>query len=241
MSPFLDWAGLLGRRTAELHVALATGKRIPAFVPEPMNGSLAKLVKALLGQTTETLSAIRKARGTLPAEVRPAVDRLLAGEGSIRKRFEDFGHRPLSARMCRIHGDYHLGQVLFTGRDFLIIDFEGEPARSLEERRRKHSPLRDVAGMLRSFHYAACVGLGPGHAELARHWCDWMCVAFLREYREFGGCIGLPRNDRDFRLLLDVYLMEKALYELRYELNNRPDWVQVPLAGILNLMEEDIS
>lgn len=235
--PFLDWAELLGQRTGSLHGALATGNRTPGFVPEPMSIKMQTgLAKALAIQVGETLAMARRARPRMPAAVQADIDKLLALECRLHTRFAVLRKVPLPVMVSRTHGDYHLGQVLFTGRDFLIIDFEGEPARSLEERRRKHSPLRDVAGMLRSFHYAASVGLS-GEVVAAR-WYEWICAAYLRGYRATVRAASLPADEADLRLLLDLYLLEKALYELRYELNNRPDWVHVPLAGILNLMEE---
>jgi maltose alpha-D-glucosyltransferase / alpha-amylase len=169
----------------------------------------------------------------------------------------------------RVHGDFHLGQVLWTGKDFVIIDFEGEPARTVSERRIKRSPLRDVAGMLRSFHYAAYAGLfaelggPPGSARSsigspsrregpheepavapvaerwARFWYAWSAASYLRAYVETARAAGfLPGSDRDLTVLLDAHMLEKAAYELRYEANNRPDWVQIPAQGILQLLED---
>jgi len=155
----------------------------------------------------------------------------------------------------RCHGDYHLGQVLYTGKDFIIIDFEGEPARPLSERRIKRSPLRDVAGMLRSFHYAAYTALFAEEAEgvyashpaalaalepWARFWYHWVAAVFLRTYREVASRASfLPRAREELQVLLDAYLLQKAVYEVGYELNNRPDWVRVPLRGILQLLGAD--
>jgi maltose alpha-D-glucosyltransferase/alpha-amylase len=154
--------------------------------------------------------------------------------------------QPGEAARIRIHGDYHLGQVLWTRNDFVILDFEGEPARPLAERREKHSPLKDVAGMLRSFSYAAAVGLEnhlsrrAGDRERLEPWADFwereVSAAFLRGYRDVVAGTGLVPADADVcRALLDAYLLDKALYELSYELNNRPAWVRIPLAGILSL------
>jgi maltose alpha-D-glucosyltransferase/alpha-amylase len=156
----------------------------------------------------------------------------------------------LDAQRIRIHGDYHLGQVLYTGNDFVIIDFEGEPARPLSERRLKRGGLRDVAGMLRSFHYApyaVVFGAAPGSyvrkedmSRLeagARFWHQWVSAAFLRAYlHESGAKSHLPSTDQGIEVLLNSYLMEKALYEIVYELNNRPDWVKIPLRGLLDLL-----
>ena len=161
--------------------------------------------------------------------------------------------RPITALRIRTHGDYHLGQVLYTGDDFVITDFEGEPARPLRERQRKHSPLKDVAGMLRSFHYAAYAGLfnqadqgralalrgahrlralGPGVVPSGSR------LAFLHTYLAYAGPASLlPPTREERQVLLDAYLLEKAVYELGYELNNRPDWVRIPLQGIRQLWD----
>ena len=146
----------------------------------------------------------------------------------------------------RVHGDYHLGQVLYTGKDVVILDFEGEPARPLSERKLKRSPWKDVAGMLRSFHYAvhscwpAGIALKPDekkalspHVEL---WPDRMGAAFLAAYLEAAGTAVFVPSEKDRSILLKAYLMEKAVYELGYELNNRPDWAHIPLTGILRLL-----
>jgi maltose alpha-D-glucosyltransferase/alpha-amylase len=169
----------------------------------------------------------------------------------------------------RVHGDFHLGQVLWTGRDFVIIDFEGEPARTIGERRLKRSPLRDVAGMLRSFHYAAYAGLfselggpviggrssvgsglqregqaddvaqAPAAERWARFWYAWSSAAFLGAYVDGARTAGfLPGSDTDIDALLSAHMLEKAAYELRYEANNRPDWVQIPARGMLHILED---
>ena len=150
----------------------------------------------------------------------------------------------------RYHGDYHLGQVLKTGADFVILDFEGEPARSLAERRAKHSPLKDVAGMLRSFNYAAYAGLFAaqsinGAADLegwANEWERLIVRDFEVGYREAvshnGGAAFLPASEEIRNRALNVFLLEKAFYELNYEFNNRPDWVPIPLKGILRIIEQ---
>jgi maltose alpha-D-glucosyltransferase/alpha-amylase len=151
----------------------------------------------------------------------------------------------------RVHGDYHLGQVLYTGKDFYIIDFEGEPARTSAERRRRRSPLADVAGMLRSFHYAVYgvlmgdvpgVPVRPDDMPLLRPWApvwySWIGAAFLGAYLDgIAPADLLPRDAESLRLLLDVHLIEKSLYEVVYELNNRPSWVRIPLRGILDVLE----
>lgn len=172
-------------------------------------------------------------------------------EADILRRFRSVCESKITAMRGRIHGDYHLGQVLYTGKDFVIIDFEGEPARSLTERRIKRSFLRDVAGMLRSFHYAAYTALFnqmaagmfrrdelPALEPWARLWHQWVSSAFLRAYLEVAnqGAF-LPRKREELEVLLNTYLLEKAIYELGYELNNRPEWVHLPLTGISQLLD----
>ena len=157
----------------------------------------------------------------------------------------------LTGQRIRVHGDFHAGQVLFTGRDVVIIDFEGEPARPQGERRRRRSALVDVAGMLRSFHYAAYgllrdpaaagssaqAGDLPALEPWIHYWYQWVAATFLRGYRRAAGdAIFVPKTDDEFARLLDAFLLEKAIYELSYELNNRPDWVAIPLHGIRELL-----
>jgi maltose alpha-D-glucosyltransferase/alpha-amylase len=158
--------------------------------------------------------------------------------------------QPIHATRTRIHGDYHLGQVLYTGSDFVIIDFEGEPARPLAERRIKRSPLQDVAGMLRSFHYAAFAPLLTSVGEKtmpseeagrlspwAESWNSWVADRFLASYFDIAGAASyLPRSREETQNLLELHLLEKAVYELGYELNNRPSWVGIPLQGISKLL-----
>jgi len=156
----------------------------------------------------------------------------------------------INGQRTRIHGDYHLGQVLYTGKDFVIIDFEGEPVRALSERRIKASPLRDVAGMIRSFRYASraaldeeMVGthpLGISQTEIdtwLQNWYVWTSAAYLKSYfATVGDASFLPRDPNELRILFDCFLLQKTLYELIYELNNRPDWVRTPLLDLLELV-----
>jgi trehalose synthase-fused probable maltokinase len=249
---YLDWAELLGRRTAELHLALASTTDDPDFRPEPFTEAdrreFAEAAEHLLSSTFQTL---RDQGSVLPADLRQQAEGILQQEGDLRRRLSAFKHQPISAQRTRVHGDYHLGQVLFTGEDFVIIDFEGEPSRPLAERRKKRSPLQDVAGMLRSFHYAAYAQLlkpedtSETQAERvkrlgtwASYWQKWVSVAFLRKYLEVAGeARFMPKNRAEFTLMLDVYLLDKAVYELGYELNNRPTWVRTPLDGISQLVK----
>jgi maltose alpha-D-glucosyltransferase/alpha-amylase len=188
----------------------------------------------------------------LPEEAdRARARELLRAEDGLLARFKRIVDHKLSGRRIRGHGDYHLGQVLYTGRDFVIIDFEGEPARPMTERRFKRSPLRDVAGMLRSFDYAAAAALRSGRVRAedvallrpaADAWALWVQAAFLGEYLTIVAPANLlPRGDHDLRLLLDFLVLDKAVYELDYELNNRPGWVHVPLEGILRLLAGDAA
>jgi maltose alpha-D-glucosyltransferase/alpha-amylase len=184
----------------------------------------------------------------MPDPVRRKANTVLSLEGNARQHFQRFAGRKLSAMLTRIHGDYHLGQVLFTGDDFVLIDFEGEPARSLEERRQKRSPLQDVAGMLRSFHYAAYAPLlqstGQGLDEdlqalgrWAYYWQKSVSAAFLKTYLEVSrDAQFIPQSREELAFLLDAYVLDKAVYELGYELNNRPSWLRIPLEGIAQLL-----
>jgi maltose alpha-D-glucosyltransferase / alpha-amylase len=167
---------------------------------------------------------------------------VVALEDMLLKQARAIMDRKIPMSRLRIHGDYHLGQVLFTGKDFVIVDLEGEPSRSLSERRYKRSPMRDLAGMIRSFEYAAAFSVrhGPMRTEdvpalmpWARLWTRWASASFLRGYFDAAGDAAyLPRGQDAFAAMLDFYLLDKAIYELRYELNNRPEWVGIPLEGI---------
>jgi maltose alpha-D-glucosyltransferase/alpha-amylase len=198
---------------------------------------------------TQSFELLRQRLSDLPAVVQEEAQHILSLEHKLLDYVRSLSRRPLTAQVTRHHGDYHLGQVLYTGADFVIIDFEGEPARSLQERRQKHSPLRDVAGMLRSFHYAAYASLfeqagndkqdgqagGPSVSlePWAQAWYRWVSAVFAQHYLGTAGeAIFLPRAQEDLRGLLDIYLLEKAVYELNYELNNRPGWVRIPLQGM---------
>ena len=203
------------------------------------------------GQTTQAFQLLRRRLDGLPAEARERASAVLERQAEVERRFDAIRSGKIDAVRIRTHGDYHLGQVLYTGDDFVIIDFEGEPARPLGERRLKRPALRDVAGMLRSYHYAAQAGLrqhrgrgdlGPAQLERLVAWADywhhWVSVAYLRAYLETAaGAPFLPPTERERVALLDASLLEKAIYELAYELNNRPDWVSLPVEGVLQLLE----
>ena len=251
---YLESVELLGRRTAEMHLALSAPTTNSAFIAEPFT----KLYQRSLYQSMRTgvrrvMNLLRKQAGTLDETLRPLADRVLKAESALNDRFKRVLDRKISAQRIRCHGDYHLGQVLYTGRDFIIIDFEGEPDRTASERRIKQSPLKDVAGMLRSFHYASYAarfgdapGIPPGAdtQELIGPWMDfwsaWCSATYLKHYLETAADGGfLPADDGELETLLGAYVLEKAVYELGYELNNRPDWVRIPLEAILQMLDTD--
>jgi maltose alpha-D-glucosyltransferase/alpha-amylase len=248
LESYSESAKLLGRRTAEMHLALSADSQNPAFVPEPFTTEYqAALQRSLVELTERICGLLREKRNSLPAEAQAKVGVLSGKEGDILARFRTTLSQPLHALRTRIHGDYHLGQVLFTGSDFVIIDFEGEPARPLSERRLKRSPLQDVAGMLRSFHYAAfspllgANAMGPEDVRRLSPWAEYwnarISADFLDAY--FGTCgeaAFLPKNRSEIQALLELHLLEKAVYELGYELNNRPGWVGIPVEGIGKLL-----
>ena len=252
--PYLAVAGLLGRRTAELHLALSQDTEDPNFAPEPFTDFYRQsLYHAMLGLTERVFQLLRQRVKDMPKALQGEAKRVLDCEGEIRKRFRYVRDRKISAVRIRCHGDYHLGQVLYTGKDFAIIDFEGEPARPLSERRLKRSALKDVASMLRSFDYAASAALfdeamggvvhsGPearaGLEVWGRYWTLWVSAVFLKGYLGVAGETPLvPRNREEAKVLLEALLLEKSVYELGYELSNRPAWVTIPLQGILQLVE----
>ncbi|HEY3569345.1 MAG TPA: maltose alpha-D-glucosyltransferase [Thermoanaerobaculia bacterium] len=248
---YVPQARLLAERTAELHIALASGTG-KDFEPEPFSELYQRsLYDSMRSLTKKNLRLLRQKLAGLPEAVRGEADWVLGAEERILERFRRLTGRKLAAERIRTHGDYHLGQVLFTGRDFVILDFEGEPSRSLSERRLKRSPFRDVAGMLRSFQYAAYVKLfeeaasGMASADAmpelegwALYWERWISAAFLQAYlRRTRGTAFLPASREEREVLLDSYLLEKAIYEMGYELNNRPDWLRIPLRGIRQILD----
>jgi maltose alpha-D-glucosyltransferase/alpha-amylase len=241
---YLEFARLLGERTGQMHTALAAADDAADFAPEPFTSlqqrahyqSLRNLIRQVLaaarraGDGIAELEWIAPGDGPALAQVRRLLDGLLHGS------------------RIRAHGDYHLGQVLWTGRDVVIIDFEGEPARPLAQRRLKRSPAYDVAGMLRSFHYAAYAALfresgrdaavGGAAEAWAKLWRAWVSAAFLKAYRAEVAAAGiLPEDPDELARLIDLHLIEKAVYELGYELDNRPDWVVIPARGLEELLD----
>jgi maltose alpha-D-glucosyltransferase/alpha-amylase len=245
---YLPSAQLLGQRTGELHVALASRPKEQAFAPEPFTQLYRRsLYQSMRSNADKALSLLAGRLKSLPEEIRADAERVLGLEEEIFRRFRLVLDTKITAMRIRCHGDYHLGQVLYTGKDFVIIDFEGEPARPISERRLKGSPLRDVAGMLRSFDYAAVCSLRGGAIRpedvsslepWARLWRFWASVVYAKAYLEAAGAgTFLPRSKTELKVLLDLHLLEKATYELGYELNNRPDWIDVPIRGILEMLQ----
>jgi maltose alpha-D-glucosyltransferase/alpha-amylase len=247
---YLEEARLLGMRTGELHLALGSDSEDPNFAPEPFTDFYRRsLYQSMVGLANQNLPLLRQRYKTLPEPLQAVAKTFLEMEPTLRQRFQPIRERKIKAMRIRCHGDYHLGQVLYTGKDFIIIDFEGEPARPLNVRRLKDSPLRDVAGMLRSFHYAAfssLVGQSAGirpedFAALepwAKFWQMWVSITFLKAYLSVTKeALFLPPFLEDLQVLLDAYVIQKAIYELGYELNNRPDWTGIPLNGIRQVLE----
>jgi maltose alpha-D-glucosyltransferase/alpha-amylase len=244
---YLDSAITLGRRTAELHLALASAADDPAFAPEELSvGDLQALLAGLRQHASRVFDVLKERVPYLPDEVVEIAAAVLSRRTRILDHFETLGPEAFRIWRIRVHGDYHLGQVLRVKTDFVILDFEGEPARPLAERRTKQCPLKDVAGMLRSFSYAAYSSLinyttrHPEDIASLEPWAQlWeRCVAteFLRAYREAAqGAKFLPVDPGEFRKVLDVFLVDKAMYEVLYELNARPAWVRIPLMGIMSL------
>jgi len=226
--------GQLGQRTAELHCALAAPTDDEAFQPEPLS---AADFRDLSTSVSARLDALCRA---LEGRSEPLAGEVLAHAAELRTRIAALAQLSGGTVKTRHHGDYHLGQVLETGADWVIIDFEGEPTRSLAERRAKRSPLRDVAGMLRSLHYAAHCGrpdAEPASLAAAEKWADQASSVFLERYfATAAGAAFLPAQAPDRDALLAAYLLEKALYEVDYELNNRPDWLPIPLRGVLRVL-----
>ncbi|MGE0798911.1 MAG: maltose alpha-D-glucosyltransferase [Lautropia sp.] len=239
---FLELTRTLGIRTAELHLALATPSGDLAFEPEPITaGDIRQWADQVRVEAGETLQRLAAARSTLPEAIRPAIDAALESGPRLRAAIDHAASAAPGGVRIRHHGDYHLGQVLLSNNDFYIIDFEGEPARPVGERRRKHSPLRDVAGMLRSLDYAGHAALQkvPAEgdaAEAARAVLQWKVEVrqtFMTAYRDAVAGSTLYDDWPAALALLELFVLEKTLYELRYELAHRPDWVAIPLDGLL--------
>jgi maltokinase len=227
---FLDRLGRLGEVTAQMHTALGADPTDPAFAPEEPSVESLGLLTATVD---EEIARVFVALPDDDERIGPILGR---GE-EVREQLRLLTHAGSSGRVIRTHGDYHLGQTLGSGTDWVILDFEGEPARTLVERRRKRSPLRDVAGMLRSFAYAATAAELTRDADVPESWEERARERFLESYFETVDATLLPAGEAAIERLLAVFELEKAVYELQYELDNRPDWVGIPVAGIERLMK----
>jgi maltose alpha-D-glucosyltransferase/alpha-amylase len=245
-APYLRYAATLGRRTGEMHLAFATATDDPAFAAEPMTEADVEAAAADARAQAERAFAALAGLGETAALSGPVQD-LLGRRDLCFSEIERLAAPPVGALKTRIHGDFHLGQVLIVQDDVMIVDFEGEPSRPAEERRLKVSPLRDVAGMLRSFAYAAENGArdvaarlpetAPRVAELASEWLQLVEAEYLRSYEEaVGGSPVWVSDDSSRQALLRLFLLSKALYEVNYEANNRPDWIETPVRGVLSLL-----
>ena len=245
---YLEMARLIGKRTGEMHLALATEPDDYRFSPEPFSLLYQRsLYHSMRTLTRRVFDLLNKNLPSMSPPIKARAETVAPMEKEILSRFSKLFSKKIPAVKTRIHGDYHLGQILYTGNDFIIIDFEGEPARSIGERRLKRSPFRDVAGMIRSFHYPTYSILfskktfSPEEVTALEPWAEcwykYVAATFLRSYLQtVKGASFIPSGNEDLELLLNAYLMEKAIYEVAYELNNRPDWVTIPLKGIADLM-----
>ncbi|OVE75537.1 maltose alpha-D-glucosyltransferase [bacterium F11] len=251
---YLEQAALLGKRTGEFHLAIGAETSDPEFFPEAFTGFFQQSqYQGMRGHALQVFQLLKKQLKKLDEGSKKEADRILANEQEIIKKFRSLKDGTFQSMRIRTHGDFHLGQVLFTGKDFILIDFEGEPARSLGERRQKTSPLRDVAGMLRSFHYASnvaahvqtekVVSAKAGELEPWRKlWFQWIRIAFVKSYLlTTKGAAFVPQNKEELKMLLDIFILDKSIYELGYELNNRPTWVRIPIQGILEIIEKPVT
>ena len=250
VGPYLQTASLLGIRTAEMHRALA-GNTNDSFAPEPFTQLYQRsLYQSMRAPAKRLLNRLRRRQSQLPDAAAGLAAQLLEQEDALQQCFEKLMERPIRAQRTRCQGDYNLGQVLFTGKDFVLIDFEGDPERPLSERRIKTSPLKDVAGMLNSFHDAIhAVTRGPqldaltptdaadGINDWLKVWYRWSAAAFLKSYLEEAEPGGfLPEDRNDLNILLRAYQLDKAVSELAHEFEHRPDWMTIPMEAILQLL-----
>ena len=242
-------AKLLGKRTGQLHLALAKDTDDRMFAPEPFNTMAQRSVyQNMRASLRRSFALLEKKLPDLPEQFRQEAAQVLGAEKQILAQQQRLLDRIGGAAKIRIHGDYHLGQVLYTGKDFIILDFEGEPARPLSERKLKRSALRDVTGMMRSYQYAAYSALWqpamrsedvPFLEQWADLWYRQMSSVFLQSYlKTTRGAAFIPKSEDDLQVMLAAYLLDKAVYEVGYELNNRPDWVVIPIRGIRHIISQ---
>jgi len=249
---FINMISLLGTRTGEMHLALSSPKSSGAFAPEPLSLLYQRSVyQSMKNSASAVFNLLDKNKNRIEGAAKEEVKEIISLKGEIDRRIKRMTDKKLEGKIIRIHGDYHLGQVLFTGNDFAIIDFEGEPARPLSERRLKRTPVCDIAGMLRSFHYVAYASLlkhpaiRPEDAEKMEPWAiawyRYVAEMFKGSYLEKVKGSGLvPEEPEDFAVLNDAYMINKALYEIAYEANNRPDWIMIPVRGIKAITAKEV-
>ena len=246
----MEMALLLGRRTAEMHRALSTSSTENTWRMEEFSTLYQRSIfQSMRGLARRNFQMLAENLPNLPVDLQRRAGLVLAAEKEIIACLQKITGQRLSAMKCRIHGDFHLGQALFTGKDFVFIDFEGEPTNSLSERRLKRSPLRDVAGMLHSFHYAAMTTLvqhTAGHPDdipLLEPWLEawyvYVSGSYLKAYlHAMKNSPLIPENRTELAIMLRCFLIDKVVHELGYELNNHPDRVDLPLRGIEMLLRE---
>jgi maltose alpha-D-glucosyltransferase/alpha-amylase len=249
---YLTAITVLARRTAEIHLDLAAASR-PGFRPHAMHRDETEaLAERMRKRALAILAQLEQVMATLHPEDAKRAAAILACREQLAARFLGLANLDTPVKLTRVHGDYHLGQVLRSGNDFVVLDFEGEPARSLAERRSLQSPLKDVAGMIRSFSYAAQVAHGhfvesrsPALSptrEWAYLWETCVSTVFLGAYRSaVAGAHLIPERDADLERLLGAFLLDKAFYELDYELNNRPAWIRIPLLAVAGFRQSPRS
>ena len=230
---FLDTLRRLGEVTGRMHSALGADPGDPSFCPEETSTESLGLLTATVDEEIERVFL------SLPDDV-PDLDPIRGRGEEVRERLRLLTNVGGTGRVIRVHGDFHLGQTLWDGNDWVILDFEGEPARSLPERRRKRSPLRDVAGMLGSFGYAASAAEVLRDTPAPDDWEERAREEFLEGYRATVDRSLVP-SGAAMDKLLKVFELEKAVYELRYELNNRPDWLRIPVAGLVRILDEEVA
>jgi maltose alpha-D-glucosyltransferase/alpha-amylase len=246
-SYFLEMIDLLGRITGRLHLALAEERDDPAFKPEDFSKLYQRgLYQSIRSLVRRTLHTLKRTLPSLDEDEQQGARQVLEAEADILDSLAGITSSKITTQKIRVHGDYHLGQVLYTGNNFIILDFEGEPARPLSERRLKRSAFKDVAGMIRSFHYAAHSGLdkettlrpeSPSMTEWIAPWFHTVSGVYLSAYLDtVGGSAIVPPTVEERNTLLEVFLLEKAVYEIGYEMNNRPKWLGIPIKGILHIL-----
>jgi maltose alpha-D-glucosyltransferase/alpha-amylase len=247
-----ETALLLGRCTADFHIALSSQPEMPDFAPEPFTEFYRHgLYHGFMAQMNKSLDALRLHIDQLAGAAQEEARTLLEQQDRLQERFTALRDTRISGMRTRHHGDYHLGNVLYTGSDFIVTNFDGDYTRPMSERRIKRSPIKDVASMIRSLHYVSHAVLFnhvPGIVTTqdadwrlerwAKAWYQWVSALFLRSYFETAGAAHcLPQTQAEIKALLDAYTLEKGLIEIEYEIENRLDWVRIPLHGILEQLQ----